>query len=83
MMGKSQTILISGILLTPHAVEVLMSSIGFRKFQWILTGLASMTFVTVSLLHPVERHLKKVYIDEELADLCEYSNELMYFLYYT
>lgn len=71
-MGICQTILITGILLTPYPIEALMSSIGFRKFQWILLGLAIATIATVMTLHPVERHMVKVYVDEEeMASLCK------------
>lgn len=71
MMGISQTVLIIGLILTPFSVESMMTSVGFRKTLWVLTALESLTFVTVSVLQPVEWHMKKVILEENLDETCK------------
>lgn len=68
MIGLSQTILISGVFVSPYATETMMRSIGFRNTLWVFTGLAAICFVVVIVLDPVEKHMKKNYINDLLDD---------------
>lgn len=69
MMGISQTILIVAIFLTPYYVNMMMYDFGFRKTLWLFTILSALTFITASVLDPVEKHMKKVYVHDDLNDL--------------
>lgn len=65
MMGIAQSVLVLGVMLTPYVVEIVMKSLGFRKSLCVLAGLALLNFIAVSVLDPVEKHMKKVYKEED------------------
>lgn len=67
MMGIAQSISILSVMLTPYFIETLMKTIGFRITLCVLTGLALVILVAVSFLDPVEKHMKKIYIDEDVS----------------
>lgn len=63
MMGIAQSISVLSIMLSPYVVETMMKTMGFRKSLCVLAGLSLVIFIAVSVLDPVEKHLKKVYIE--------------------
>lgn len=64
-MGIAQSISVLSVMLSPYVVETMMKTMGFRKSLCLLAGLALVIFIAVSVLDPVEKHFKKVYIEGE------------------
>lgn len=67
MMGIAQSVSILSVMLTPYFIETLMKTMGFRQTLCVLAGLALVILVAVSFLDPVEKHMKKVYMDGEVS----------------
>lgn len=65
MMGIAQSMLVLGVMLSPYVAEITIKNIGFRYTLCVLAALALLTFAAASVLVPVERHMKRVYKDDQ------------------
>lgn len=67
-MGACQVALTVGVLASPYGIEIFFAAFGFRKTLMGLTLSSVLILCSVTLLKPVDKYMRKVYIDEDIAN---------------
>lgn len=73
--GVAMTLRAIGPIITPPLIEILQQTYESNGCLLIFAGIAFNIFVAAALLQPVEWHMKKILIDEDLPSTIELDKE--------